>query len=158
MAEDVGHAPAAAARGDGREMARRSPTGRWSTPAGCGPLAQSTEIRVAGGKVTTADGPYAEAKEVVGGYAIIEAAIARGGGRARPRVIELHLEHWPGWEGSVEIRPITEPDEDRRPADRVAGPPRPRPPPRLRRVETAESAGRPSPRCGGMSRPGWSPA
>jgi len=21
-------------------------------------------------------------------------------------VIELHKEHWPGWEGSVEVRPI----------------------------------------------------
>ena len=50
------------------------------------------------------DGPYAEGKEVAGGYAIIEVRSHEEAVENARRVIELHLEHWPGWEGSVEIR------------------------------------------------------
>jgi hypothetical protein len=78
--------------------------------AGLFPLALSTEIRVAGGRLTVTDGPYAEAKEVAGGYAILQVDTPeRAVARAR-EVAELHQHFWPGWEGSIEVRQITEPD------------------------------------------------
>jgi hypothetical protein len=40
---------------------------------GCLPTALGARVRKAGGKVTVSDGPFTEAKEVVGGFAIIEA-------------------------------------------------------------------------------------
>src|SRR5229473_1323715 len=56
-----------------------------------------TRVRVSGGKVTVTDGPFTEAKEVVGGYAVLEA-------RSRDEVLEaartflrLHQQHWPAW-------------------------------------------------------------
>jgi hypothetical protein len=111
MAEDVGTAPPALVEAMGAEMQQAFADGSMIDAGGLYPTAHSTEIRMRAGAVTTLDGPFAEAKEVVGGYAIMEArshAEAVEGGR---RVVELHQQHWPSWEGSVEVRRITEPDE-----------------------------------------------
>ena len=40
---------------------------------GLAPTAQSTRVRVSKGRLTVTDGPFTEAKEVVGGFAILEA-------------------------------------------------------------------------------------
>ena len=111
MREDAGEAPAALQEAMGRGMQEMFASGEMVDAAGLFPLALSTEIRVAGGQLTVTDGPYAEAKEVAGGYAILrvdspEQAVAR----AR-EVAELHHNLWPGWEGSIEVRQISEPDE-----------------------------------------------
>jgi len=41
---------------------------------GLRPLEEGTRIRLSGGKQTVLDGPFAEAKEVVGGYWLIQAS------------------------------------------------------------------------------------
>jgi len=40
---------------------------------GCLPSAKGARVRLDQGKVTVSDGPFAEAKEVVGGFAILKA-------------------------------------------------------------------------------------
>ena len=40
---------------------------------GCLPSALGARVRISGGKVTVTDGPFTEAKEVVGGFAILRA-------------------------------------------------------------------------------------
>ncbi len=40
---------------------------------GCLPSAQGARVRISGGKLTVTDGPFTEAKEVVGGFAILQA-------------------------------------------------------------------------------------
>ena len=40
---------------------------------GCLPSALGARVRKAGGKLTVVDGPFTESKEVVGGFAILEA-------------------------------------------------------------------------------------
>lgn len=112
MAEDVGPAPVAVHEAMGAAMAAAFADGSMVDAGGLFPLAQSTEIRVAAGRVTTLDGPFAEAKEVVGGYAVINAASHAEAVAAARVVIDVHVDHWPGWQGSVQIRPITEPTED----------------------------------------------
>lgn len=67
---------------------------------------QCTEVRVSGGRVTTVDGPYAEAKEIVGGYSVLEFRSHEEAVEEARRLAELHAEHWPGWEGSVVVRRI----------------------------------------------------
>jgi hypothetical protein len=72
---------------------------------------EAVEFRVRGGSLTVTDGPYAEAKEVIGGWAIVRFDSddeARAEGQA---MADLHLQHWPGWEGAIEMRRIAEPDE-----------------------------------------------
>lgn len=111
MAEDVGDAPAALVDNMGREMGEAFASGSMIDAGGLYPTAQSTEIRLTGGIATQTDGPYAEAKEVVGGYSIIEARSQAEAVEGARRVIELHQEFWPGWEGSVEVRRISGPED-----------------------------------------------
>ncbi len=40
---------------------------------GCLPSAKGARVRLSGGKFTVTDGPFTEAKEVVGGFALIQA-------------------------------------------------------------------------------------
>ena len=68
------------------------------------PTATGTRVRLSGGKVTVIDGPFTEAKEVVGGYAQFELKSKEEAIEGAKRFMELHKEHWPGWEGETEIR------------------------------------------------------
>jgi hypothetical protein len=73
---------------------------------GLAPIASSTRVRLAGGKVMVMDGPFAEGKEVVGGYGVVEAASREEAVEGAVWLMNMHLQHWPGWEGEVEVRQI----------------------------------------------------
>ena len=78
---------------------------------GLAPPAMSTTVRLSKGRVAVMDGPYAETKEVVGGYAIFEVESKQEMIDATVHFMELHREHWPGWEGETEIRQVFGPDD-----------------------------------------------
>ena len=40
---------------------------------GCLPSATGARVRLSGGKVTVTDGPFTESKEVIGGFALLQA-------------------------------------------------------------------------------------
>jgi hypothetical protein len=69
------------------------------------------EYRVRAGNLTVTDGPYAEAKEVIGGWAIMKFESEEQARAECKAMADLHLQHWPGWEGAIEVRRIAEPDE-----------------------------------------------
>ena len=73
---------------------------------GLGPTASGSRVRLAGGKITVTDGPFTEAKEVFGGYAVFELKSKEEAVERTRRVMELHHKHWPGWEGETEVRPM----------------------------------------------------
>jgi hypothetical protein len=54
------------------------------------------------------DGPFAEAREVIGGYAVYDTASKAEAIAWATRFLDLHKQHWPGWEGEVEVRQIME--------------------------------------------------
>lgn len=62
-------------------------------------VATATTLRVRGGKATTTDGPFAETKEQLGGYWLIEA-------RDLNEALRLASKIPPARVGSVEVRPI----------------------------------------------------
>jgi len=76
--------------------------------AGLKGTAESTRIRSKGGKLTMTDGPFTEAKEVVGGYAIVETKTKDEAREVARRFMELHQIHWPEFECESEVRPIEE--------------------------------------------------
>jgi hypothetical protein len=84
---------------------------------GLSPTAAGARIRLAGGNVAVTDGPFAEAKEVVGGYAIFEVESKAKMLEWAKRFMELHRTHIPGWEGECEIRQMFGPGE--KPCDQV---------------------------------------
>src|SRR6266446_1373745 len=73
---------------------------------GLAPTAQSTRVRVSKGQVTVTDGPFTEAKEVIGGYAQFELKSKEEAIKGAVRFMELHRKHWPAWEGEAEVRQI----------------------------------------------------
>ncbi len=78
---------------------------------GLAPTAQGARVRLSGGKVTVTDGPFAETKEVVGGYAQFELKSKKEAIESAVRFMELHKKHWPGWEGETEVRQMFGPED-----------------------------------------------
>jgi hypothetical protein len=78
---------------------------------GLHPTSSGMRVRLAGGKVTVTDGPFTEAKEVVGGFAIFDAPSKAEMLKWTTRFMDLHKTHLPGWEGECEVRQIAGPGE-----------------------------------------------
>lgn len=75
------------------------------------PLAQSHAVKISGGKLSVIDGPFSEAKEVVGGFAIFDLKSKEEALEGARQFMELHRQHWPGWEGTTEVRQMFGQDE-----------------------------------------------
>ncbi len=73
---------------------------------GLRPTSEGTRVRQSRRKLTVTDGPFTEAKEVVGGYALVEVGSKKDAVDLATRFMEIHLRHWPDFEGACEIRPI----------------------------------------------------
>ena len=58
----------------GKYMEESFKSGVLLSAEGCMPTALGARVRLAGGKVTVTDGPFTESKELIGGFAIIQAA------------------------------------------------------------------------------------
>jgi len=78
---------------------------------GLAPTAKGARVRLSGGQLTVSDGPFTEAKEVVGGYAQFDLNSKEEAVQSAVRFMELHKKHWPGWEGETEVRQMFGPDE-----------------------------------------------
>jgi hypothetical protein len=74
-------------------------------------MARSSRIRLSGGNVVVTDGPFAEGKEVVGGYGVVEARSKEEAMEQAMWLVNVHREHWPEWEGEVEVRQILGPED-----------------------------------------------
>jgi hypothetical protein len=77
------------------------------------PVETATTVRVQDGNTMTTDGPYAETKEVFGGYYIFEADNLDEAIELASRIPAARLG------GAIEVRPVVEqPSPDRQPAER----------------------------------------
>ena len=76
---------------------------------GLHPTSNGMRVWLADGKLTVTDGPFTEAKEVVGGYAVYAVKSKAEALEWTKRFMALHQEHWKGWEGEVELRQMYDP-------------------------------------------------
>jgi hypothetical protein len=67
-----------------------SQAGAFVSAAGLRPPSQGARLRASAGKVLVSDGPFAEAKEVIGGFFILEAADKSAAIEMTRRFVELH--------------------------------------------------------------------
>lgn len=79
-------------------------TGTMLGNGGLLPTATGARVRLSAGKVSVTDGPFTEAKEIIGGYAQFELNSKQEAVESAVRFMELHKKFWPGWEGETEIR------------------------------------------------------
>lgn len=66
------------------------------------PTATATTVRVTGGKggdIVTSDGPYAETKEAITGYYVLECADL-------DEAVKIAAQIPAAWDGAVEVRPV----------------------------------------------------
>ena len=73
---------------------------------GLGPSSQGFRVRASRGKLTVTDGPFTEAKEVLGGYALLAANTREEALKNARLFMELHTTYWPEWEGECEVREV----------------------------------------------------
>ena len=86
-------------------------SGAMLQTGGLAPTAVSTRVRLSRGAISTIDGPFAESKEVIGGFAIFELKSKEAAIESTLHFMELHKQYWPGWEGETEIRQIFGPED-----------------------------------------------
>jgi hypothetical protein len=76
-------------------------SGHFISTAGLQPVQTATTVRLRNGKTSVTDGPFAETKEVLGGFYVIEARDLNEAIQVASRSPSLQV-------GSVEVRPIDE--------------------------------------------------
>jgi len=109
-AEDVRQAdvPASLYEEMGKFIEETTKSGNFVSGAGLQPSSAGARVKLKSGKITVLDGPFTESKEIVGGYAIIDAKTREEALAIARRFMELHLKHWPTFEGESEVRPFEE--------------------------------------------------
>jgi hypothetical protein len=70
---------------------------------GLAPTVMGARVRLANGKITVTDGPFAEGKEVIGGFAIYNVASKKEAIEWSRRFLEAHIGLW-DQELEVEVR------------------------------------------------------
>jgi hypothetical protein len=83
-------------------------TGQLVSTAGLRPTAEGVRVRLQrGGRLTAVDGPFTETKEVIGGYAILEA-------HSKAEAVELTrrflMVHGTDWDVECEVRQLDGPE------------------------------------------------
>jgi hypothetical protein len=103
---DVSKVPPALFGAMGEFVEEHAKKGIFVDGAGLQPLTKATRVRLAGGKIEVRDGPFSEAKEVVGGYALCECQSHEEAVALATKFMDLHRIHWPDFEGEAEVRPL----------------------------------------------------
>jgi hypothetical protein len=75
--------------------------------AGLRPTAEGARVRLRQGKLSTVDGPFTETKEVVGGFAILEAGSLREAVELTRQFLKIHGDTW---DIECEVRQLDGPD------------------------------------------------
>ena len=91
----------------GAEAAKK---GLMVISGGLQPSSQGARIHVSGGRTSVIDGPFAETKELVGGYAIFNLPSKEEAVKMGRDFMQLHADILgPSYDGQLEIRPLMDP-------------------------------------------------
>jgi len=88
----------------GKLTEREVKAGRLLDQGGLMPISMGAEVRITDGKLSLIDGPFVEAKEVVGGYAVFELRDKEEAIAMANEFMQLHKDLMPGWYGTCEVR------------------------------------------------------
>ncbi len=91
----------------GKLMEEMIRTGVLISTAGLRPTADGVRVRSRFGRLSTTEGPFTETKEVVGGYAILEAPSMKEAIALTERFLRVHGDEW---DVECEVRPLDGPE------------------------------------------------
>jgi hypothetical protein len=100
--------PAALMEAMGKFVEKSLKDGTLVDTGGLLPSKDGVRVRLDSGKITVMDGPFTESKEVIGGWAILNAESKAHAVRVATEFMELHRKYWPEFEGESEVRPMFE--------------------------------------------------
>ncbi len=98
--------PAAMMEAMGKLIEKNTKEGTLVDTGGLAPSRDGFRMRIVNGNLTTTDGPFAESKEVIGGWAILNADTKAEVLRLTTEFMDLHRKYWPEFEFECEVRPI----------------------------------------------------
>jgi hypothetical protein len=91
----------------GKLMDEMIRSGTLITTAGLRPTKEGVRVRSSHGRLSKTDGPFTESKEVVGGYAILEAPSMKEALALTERFLKVHGDEW---DVECEVRPLDGPE------------------------------------------------
>lgn len=104
ITENTGLKPSEKLMADmGQLMAEMTADGTLLDTAGLRPTAEGKRVRLSHGKQKVSDGPFTEAKEVIGGYALLQADSMAHALQLTKRFLDVHGDEW---EVECEVRQI----------------------------------------------------
>ncbi len=83
--------------------------GRMLDNGGLMPLSMGARVQIADGELSVVDGPFVEAKEMIGGYAVFELHSKEEAIASAVKFMQMHKDYMPGWEGTCEVRSFASP-------------------------------------------------
>jgi len=107
--ETTGQVPSEQLMADmGQLIEELTRTGQLVSTAGLRPSSEGVRVRLhRGGKLTAVDGPFTEAKEVIGGYAVLEAQSKAEAVELTRRFLKVH---GTDWDLECEVRQLDGPE------------------------------------------------
>ena len=93
----------------GRLIEAMTREGTLVDTAGLRPSAEGVRVRLRGGQISTIDGPFTESKEVIGGYAVLEAGSMEHALELTRRFLAVHGD---SWDLECEVRQMEGPDSE----------------------------------------------
>ena len=94
--EETGQVPSDQLMSDmGKLIEELTRTGQLVSTAGLRPTSEGVRVRLRrGGKLSVVDGPFIETKEVIGGYAVLEAQSKEEAIELTRRFLKVHGDDW----------------------------------------------------------------
>ncbi len=112
MQEGIGTPPKALFEAMDEHIGAQVAAGHFLDGGGLYGTEDAVNFVVRQGEVTRVDGPYAEAKEVVGGWAIMQFDSLEDAIAGQQEFADLHVKHWPEVEMVATLRQISEGPEE----------------------------------------------
>ncbi|GAB2543373.1 YciI family protein [Rhodanobacter koreensis] len=106
--ENSGQQPSEQLMSDmGKLMEEMTRAGVLLDTAGLRPTSEGVRVKLSRGKISVIDGPFTETKEVIGGYAMIQASSREEAIQWTRRFLQVHGDEW---DIDCEVRQVAEPD------------------------------------------------
>ncbi len=107
MAEGIGAPPQALIDAMDTFIGESVAAGQFLDGGGLYGTEDAVSFVIRKGETTRVDGPYAEVKEVIGGYSVLEFASKDDAIENARRMADLHTQHWPEAEMTITLRQIS---------------------------------------------------
>ena len=91
----------------GKLIEEMTAAGVLISTAGLRPSSEGVRVRLRRGELSTVDGPFTETKEVIGGYAVLEASSKKQAIELTKRFLKVHGDEW---DIECEVRQLDGPD------------------------------------------------